>query len=55
MLFPNFYVSSLNVSFGVAVKRSRMSLSHSGGLKQIPGNFTFLFTRCIPAARHCHS
>jgi hypothetical protein len=39
MLFPNFYVSSVNLKIGGSVKRSRMSLSHSDGLKQIPGNF----------------
>jgi hypothetical protein len=34
MLFPNFYVSSLWLKIGNCKQRTRMSLSHPGGLKQ---------------------
>src|SRR6266700_2943188 len=34
MLFPNFYVSSMDSKLASSVKGSRLSLSHPGGLKQ---------------------
>jgi len=49
--FPNFYVPSVNSKIVESVKRSRMSLSHSGGLKQHLLLFHRPFTS--PAAGGC--
>jgi len=35
MLFPNFYVASVNSEFGLAMERSRMSLSHPARREQV--------------------
>jgi len=42
--FPNFYVSSVSFKIVEFVKRSRMSLSHLGGLKQYLQRFHHHFT-----------
>src|ERR1035441_8837511 len=50
MLFPNFYVSSVNFKIAASARRSRLSLSHLDGLKRPGRRFHATFTLPQPRA-----
>jgi len=55
MLFPNSYVPSVCLKIGNLFALTRMSLSHSGGSKQVFVHFHRIFAELTPDSRRARA